>query len=535
MPTISRRNLLKTGTVTGISAETRFLDTIAATILGRTDPDALTQGAGRYPRQIVPFIEETMGFHMWPIQRQIAQSVDDNPATAVRSCHAAGKSAGSARIVPAFLHTRDHSIAVTTAPTNRQVQHILWRYINSAIRRSPNVLLGRPLQTRYEIADDWYGIGFKGDDHNADAFQGFHAEHILVVADEAAGVAESVFEGMEAILTGTGARQLLIGNPTSTSGSFRAAFHEASASYNTIRISAYDTPNFTTFGIDREDMLTGDWERKVDGRPMPYPALIDPGWVARQMNRHGPDSAFVKSRVDAEFPEDDGSTLIPLSQIDTADDLGGLLYERGQDWYLGIDAARTGDDETSVVLRQGMEVGPQESWHGLDTMQSVGRIRELVEETWALKPEQFEEVRVDIVGIGAGIGDRLRELGYPVRDVNVGAEPSDRDKWANLRHELWWQLRNRFRDGRIAPMEAGRFPGYDGHLDELAKAQLSDVKYTYKSDWTMPYIERKQDAKKRGVKSPDRAEAILLAFGNYPNGTGAPPAVIDMARAAGNW
>jgi hypothetical protein len=90
----------------------------------------------QYPETIPAFIEDVLGFRMWPVQREIAEAVETKRAVAVRSCHAAGKSAITARIVPAFLHTRDPSIVVTTAPTNRQVQHILWRYIITAVKGS---------------------------------------------------------------------------------------------------------------------------------------------------------------------------------------------------------------------------------------------------------------------------------------------------------------------------------------------------------------------------------------------------------------
>jgi hypothetical protein len=118
--------------------------------------------------------------------------------------HAIGKTATSARAVIAYLETHPHSIVITTAPTSRQVRHILWRNIRTAAANVKNdgVLRGRVLTERYEIAEDWYAIGFKGSDNNSDAMQGYHASEILVVVDEAAGVAESVLEGLNAILTG---------------------------------------------------------------------------------------------------------------------------------------------------------------------------------------------------------------------------------------------------------------------------------------------------------------------------------------------
>jgi hypothetical protein len=504
---------------TGLSAAERFLQDIATGLLGEVDPK--TTARERFPREVPAFIRTALGFDMWPIQEEIAQAIEDHSSIAVRSCHAAGKSAISARICLAFLHTRPNSIVVTTAPTARQVQNILWRYINTSARRSSIPLMGRALQTRYEIESDWYALGFKGSDDNSDAFQGFHAEDILVIADESAGVSESVFEGMDSILTGAGAKQLLIGNPTSVSGTFRRAFHEARAVYHGIKISAYDTPNFTTFGITREDMLSGEWKQKIAGKTLPYPALIDPRWVAKQIITHGAESPYVRSRVDAEFPEDDGTTLIPLSWIERAENNVGTLHQEDAERFVGIDAARFGDDETSVLLRHGMESGPHDSWNGLDTMESVGRVVAFLDK-YGYTKENTTEVRVDDVGVGAGIADRMKELGWKVRRVNVGGKSSDKEKWPNLRHELWWQLRMRYQEDRIAPMAAGRWNAWQGKFDDEMKGQLSDIKFRYDSNHTRPLIERKEEAKKRGVKSPDRAEAQMLAFGNYPRGEGVP-------------
>jgi phage terminase large subunit len=260
----------------------------------------------------------------------------------------------AARVVLAYLETHPHSIVITTAPTSRQVRHILWRNIRTAAANVKNdgVLRGRVLTERYEIAEDWYAIGFKGSDNNSDAMQGYHASEILVVVDEAAGVAESVLEGLNAILTGENVRLLLIGNPTSMSGTFRRAFHEDRELYNLITISAYDTPNFTEYGITREDILAGVWREKVTG-PWPYPALVAPPWVEKMVLQFGEDSPFVQSRVDAEFPVDDESVLISLADIDVAVSTSEKVDPLAKK-YVGIDVSRSArGDETVDVFETG--------------------------------------------------------------------------------------------------------------------------------------------------------------------------------------
>lgn len=505
-----------------VDADERYWDLMVDGLFGIAEPESHVR---RFQGGMEPFIRETLDFDMWPIQEKIVQSIRANLATAVRSCHAAGKSAISARIALAYLHEFPESIVVTTAPTNRQVENVLWRYINAAAAKSREPLLGRAMKTRYEIAPDWYGIGFTGNKDNTDAMQGYHAENILVIVDEAAGVHEGVMENIESNLTGTGARLLLIGNPTSISGSFRAAFHESADAYHGIKISAYDTPNFTYFGVTREDMLSGSWEEKIcdtEGNPlaMPYRALIDPRWVHRQMVIHGPDSAYVRSRVDAEFPDDDGTTLISLAALDVIDQMAGTfdMMDAGLPFSVGIDCARFGEDENSLVIRQGRASGPQFAWRGMDNVQGAGETERILGEAGLHKGNVT--INIDSGGQGAGIGDILLANGWNVNRISFGGKSSDSEKWPIIRHELWWQFRERVREGAVAPMREGRMLGRlkcSGSLDDLAKAQLSDVKYTYDTR-SRVLIEEKAAAKKRGVRSPDRAEAMILAFYDFPAG-----------------
>jgi hypothetical protein len=129
-------------------------------------------------------------------------------------------------------------------------------------------------------------------------------------------------------------------------------------------------------------------------------------------------------------------------------------------------------------------------------METVGKVRNLLADF-----PTMASIKVDVIGVGAGVADRLREERYPIVDVNVGSGSTDPEKWLNLRCELWWNLRERFREGDVI-----------GPLDDTTLGQLSSIRYRYDSRHTHPVIESKEDAKKRGVHSPDRAEAVMLAF-----------------------
>lgn len=395
----------------------------------------------------------------------------------------------AARIVLWFLHAYPGSVVITTAPTANQVENILWRELRSAFASARRPLLGRCLTTRLDIAPDWYALGFKAADTEPDRFQGFHASHILVVIDEAAGVAETVYQALDAVMTSENARMLLIGNPTSVSGKFYEAFHSARDLYHCITIAAHDTPNIRAGKTIR-------------------PYLITEQWITDAITEHGEDSPYVQSRVHAEFPRVGENSLIPLAWIETAHhrevhDLTGPLEA-------GLDVARMGGDRNALCIRLGPKVIAEYAWGGVDTMETVGRVRSILENY-----PPMDAIKVDVIGVGAGVADRLTELGYPVVPVNVAAAPTDSEQFKNLRCELWWNLRERFREGQIA-----------GPFSETTMGQLASIRYRYDSRHTKPVIEEKDEMRKRGLKSPDEAEAVLLAFASLP--TPPPPTMVGI-------
>ena len=166
---------------------------------------------------------------------------------------------------------------------------------------------------------------------------------------------------------------------------------------------------------------------------------------------------------------------------------------------LGVDLARFGDDSSVACIRQGSEVVWLEEWAKTDLMTSTGKIINLIQK---FTPDA---VNVDVIGLGAGVVDRLKEQKFKVNGVNVGEAATDKLKYANLRAEAYWQLADRFQKGEIS------IPDDLGLL-----AQLSSIKYKFDSHGRLQ-IEAKEDMKKRGMKSPDKADALVLAFMESPS------------------
>ena len=451
----------------------------------------------RAQKNPVWFVTEVLKAHPWARQVEILESVRDHSRTAARSCHGIGKSFTAGQVILWFLFAFSPSIVLSTAPTWRQVEKLIWKEVRASYRRARVPLGGHILPKSPEIQivqDEWYAMGLSTNE--PDRFQGFHEENILVVVDEAAGVPEDIFEAVEGVLTSQNARLLLLGNPTATSGTFYKAFK--GDGWNTIAISAYDTPNFTEFGITEEDVASGSWEQKITGE-LPNPKLITPSWVADKYKRWGPSSPAYQARVKGQFPEQGDDTLIPLSWIEAAMERWHDM-EPGKPKEIGVDVARFGSDNSVIVVRYGPKVVEIEEYSKQDTMETAGRV------VAAERRHVPHSIKVDVIGLGAGVVDRLNELQCLAQGVNVAERAKDPEQFKNLRSEVWWNLRERLDPNPATNPEPIGLPPNDNLL-----ADLSGIKYKINSKGQI-VVEPKDEMKKRLGRSPDIGDALALSF-----------------------
>ena len=441
----------------------------------------------------VEFAGDVLGVELWAKQRELLSALPAHHRVAVKSGNGLGKGFSAAVAVLWFLYTHDPAIVLSTAPTFRQVRYILWRQIHSLYRRAPETLGGRLLDTRWELDDDRYALGLSVD--GPDQFQGFHSPNMLIVVDEAEGVSDNIYEAIEAVMTSADPRLLLIGNPTTTSGMFRRSFHEERQIYHCITISALESPNL-----------------KGDG--VVFPGLVTPRWVEERRQIWGEDNPLYRARVLGEFPDQTEDALIRLSHVEDAVERWRLLQmEQAQgsatpspvegdmegEVVLAVDVARYGSDHSVILRRQGRRVDEIRTFNGLDTMQLAGWVAA------AIREFQPRRTCIDEVGVGAGVVDRLREQGYGVRGINVAQSARQKDVFANLRAEGYWRLRELFAAGEIA------IPP-----DQQLVGELVSLRYHHDSRGRV-LLERKEDMRKRGVPSPDRADALMLAFLDPPS------------------
>lgn len=438
----------------------------------------------KYIEDPTGWMRDRLGVHVWSKMEEISNSVRDHRYTAVPACHDSSKSFTAARLVAWWLdvHPLGSAFAVTTAPTDPQVKAILWREIGQAHRAAG-------LAGRLTLDAQWYmggegkelvAYGRKPADYvdpsqAAAAFQGIHATYVLVVIDEACGVPKWLYTAVDSLATNRNARVLAIGNPDDPSSEFEKICRPGSG-WNTVHIPFDSTPNFT------DEWVPGE---VADN-------LISPEWVEERRKRWGPKSSLFSSKVLARFSEVSDNTLITPRLVREAHErnLPGLGHGR-----LGCDIARYGDDLTAIYRNRDGVIREHKVTAKLDTMESTGFIAAAIEEFKDESP-----AIVDSIGVGAGVFDRLREQGYPVHPHDASERANEPGRFVNRRAETHWQMRVLLEDGAI---------DLDPDDEDLA-AELTNLRYKLDSSGRIR-IETKEEMKKRGLASPNRADAAIMS------------------------
>lgn len=478
------------------------------------------------------YAEEVLGVTLHEDQRAILRSLVGKDVTAVRSCHGIGKSFIAAVAVLWFISSHLPAKVITTAPTNRQVEGVLWAEIRSLWRKAKMSIGGDIKIRRWDLSDDWFAMGFAPREWDPSAFQGFHSLHMMVVVDEAAGVSDVVFDGVKALLGGEHSRLLMIGNPTHEAGAFGKAFKASDKFTAKHVVSAFDTPNFKAYGITLEDIRSGAWEAKITG-PLPFPSLVTPKWVRMQWEdwcggtEQGEESPLWQARVMANFPVITDGMLIPLAWVEAAQarwwDLDDVDGWEGPPTY-GIDVARYGEDSNVIAARHA----------GQGTRQLHERRNSAITATsgWvnfcALQEEGgVAQRRIDGDGLGAGLVDMQRDdHGGDVVEMRGGSSPLQPERFVNARSEWYWQLREALDPSRGAKE---CLPP-----DSQLAAQLCSIKYDYDNKGRIK-VESKDDMRARRLKSPDKADAVVYAHARLGSASVVPMVDPEVGHVSNVW
>ncbi len=408
-----------------------------------------------------------------------------NPATrhqpcrvAVASGHGVGKSALIAMLVKWALDTCEDTRVVLTANTENQLLTKTMPEVAKWSNLSITSDWFRPTATalianvpNHEKA--WRCDAIPWSINNTEAFAGLHnkGRRIVVIYDEASGIIPKVWEVTLGALTdeGTEIIWLAFGNPTQNTGSFREAFGKHRHLWKTRQIDSRD----------------------VEGTNKAYLDEI--------VQTYGEDSDITKVRVRGMFPSASSLQFISSGLADSAR-ARQVEVDEFEPVVIGVDVARFGDDSSTIYTRKGRDARsvPPVRLHGVDTMQLAARVAE------HQRLHAAAIVCVDEGGIGAGVVDRLKQLGLPVVGVQFGGKPlgavklSNNIKVANRRAEMWAIMREW--------LEGGAIPD-----DQRLYDDLIGIEYGFNVNDQI-LLEKKEHMKKRGLASPDDGDGLALTF-----------------------
>lgn len=424
------------------------------------------------------FAQEALGVKLLPWQVEAFRDVGLHDRNTWRSAHGVGKTTSLALLALWFISTRFPCKIPVTAPTAHQLEDVFWAELAKWFRRMPP-----PLRNQFELTSDLlYMKGRKEESfivartarrEQPEALQGFHSENLLFLIDEASGIPDTVFEVAEGALSTPGAKVIMAANPTRVSGYFFDSHTRLKHLWRTRQISAFD----------------------VEGTP-----LFSPAYIESVKRRYGENSNAYRIRVLGEFPTGDDDAVIPLHLVTDAVDRD-IRQDESDPIVWGVDCARFGDDRSTLCKRRKFKMlEPIKAWRNLDTQALAGVITREYKDT---PPKQRpDEIMVDVIGIGSGVADRLRENGLPVICVNVSEAAAIGDKYFRQRDELWWLTREWFESRQASIVD-------DPELIE----ELTTPKYEHLGSGKIR-VESKEDVKKRVLekKSPDKADALILTF-----------------------
>lgn len=400
---------------------------------------------------------------------------DPGSHVSIRSGHGTGKSSELSWIALWFLCCFPDCKIPCTAPSAHQLQDILW----SELSYWHNLMI-EPYKSMIEITYDkaWvtslketnFMVPRTARADKPEALQGFHGHNLLFEIDEASGVPDKVFEVAEGSLSTPGAREILAGNPTRTAGYFYDTHHSQRAHYTCLHWSSIDSP------------------------------LVAPVYIEKMASKYGVESDIYRVRVMGDFPRSEPDQFIPLDLLEEAvvrevEGFGPHVW--------GLDPAWLGGDETALAKRQGYVIHEIKGVYGFEPMQVVGWLENEYRAT--KRDERPELINIDSIGMGAGIYSRAKEIGLPVRAVNVAEATSAKKKYHRLRDELW----GNYKDWLLE--RCCKIPNDDDLI-----GQSSTIKYNPFHSGGVTKIESKKELRDRGKPSPDRADAVCLTFYHAP-------------------
>lgn len=419
------------------------------------------------------------------------RAVVEHGRVAVRGPHGLGKTAAAAMLVHWFAITRDLAgvdwKVVTTASAWRQLTRYLWPEIHKWAKRIDWDAIGMRAYTANQLLTLnlklTHGEAFAAASNDHEKIEGAHADAILYVYDEAKAIPTTTFDATEGAFSGAGADTAAEAYAVaqSTPGAPAGRFYDLHA-----RKAGYE--DWHPIHVTREQVIDA-------GRMSRH-------WAEQRAAQWGTDSSLYKNRVEGKFAGDDEDAVVPLSWVEAANDRWRALADSG-DWgpltCVGVDVARGGGDKTMIARRHGWSVRKIDEHDLDDTTEVTSETVTAMVDTHAV---------VDVIGIGAGVVDQLREKGRPVVAFTASARTDKRDEsgelgFTNCRSAAWWGMRTL--------LHPERGPGIALPPDDMLTGDLTAPKWHERAGGKIQ-VESKDDIRKRIGRSTDSADAVIQAF-----------------------
>ena len=454
-----------------MSGNDRRLNALESRVKRVTLPAQADVDFTRWRDDPIGFVTDVLGCESahrrsdWSVyQHEILCDLNLYPRVAVISGHGVGKTTVIAWTVLWWLLTRPMSRVILVAPQfDRQIRGINFAEIRKVVRKA-KIRLPVEVQAGHVVVNgygaEWSATGIPSTE--PDRIEGFHADSMLWICDETKGVSQEVYDALQGVLSGHGDSRLLV---CSTPGGVQGPFWRI--------ITRGHELGWKVHHINAEDSSN-----------------VSEEWCQQRAKEWGKGSPLYETRVLGRFSDSGDGVLFPLSMLEAAID---RELPAGTETVMGVDVARSlNGDANCVALCRGGKVAIAPLWREPDAMKTVARVAQLVAQHGPRR------VRVDETGVGAGVVDRLRQIGHAVEGVSFGGAATDPLRFRQKRSEMYWSLREGLEQGKVSLPD-----------DEDLIADLSALRFDFDAAGRI-VLESKDEVRKRLGRSPDRADALAL-------------------------
>ena len=442
--------------------------------------EALKEIVGIFRDDVQKFANTLFEITLRPKQIEIAETFRDKQLTTVKGGIGLGKTLTLAVLTWWSLITKNDVVVTIYGPSEDQLKKGIWK----EIKRLHGIMhpafaamfdVNETSVKRKSRSAECFAEYKLANPENPASSRGVHAPNNYVIVDEATGIDDVIYdEAIMNVYSDSGAKIILVSNPTTVSGYYWRTFNDPSLSHlwTPITATAWDSGDFT------------------DQKHQFYIAQYG-----------GQNTNKYKNLILGEFSETTTDGLIPRHIVDMAVDNEDVIINPANPYIWGLDAATdsVGSDDSVLVIRNDNYVTEIVNMPGLNGTALVNKVAELYQRTPV--NQRPIAICVDTAGYGKAIADFLKDLGLPIKEVHVSKSPTrNRDRYGILRDQLWWETREWFFTENV------RIP----NNSDLIK-QLTVVSYDTSGKFIK--IEKKKDIRKKlSGDSPDIADALALTF-----------------------